>query len=921
MLRIGAANKIADKKQNINFKAQSVPVTYPQTQNLQNVTPDYNVKVPTSYQKGGVFSLPYGYQGHFYTLSNGQRVMIVPKQGETVVKTYVATGSMNEPDNVRGISHYIEHNLFNGSEGLEAGEFFKTVDDMGAVTNASTSMAYTDYFITSNLLKDGDLEKKIKIHAAMLEAPKFTEEMLKKEKGIVNSEINIYLGDADTIASNTTLKNLYNIKSNSGDLVAGTTQNIDRLTRDDVVDYYNNNYYPANMVTVITGEVNPDETINLISKYFSGTNKTTHPRKFEELSPIQKTIRQDIKSDKTNATKIVLGFDGPQNQDLKSRVCLEIIENILMKNNTGRLSKKLKAYNSYAYLGLDKMGARPQDKIAVLITADTTEENCEKVLQEIFNQVHSVLTNQNYDLEAHKKAIINDYSERFEESFRINEIVGKSMMDGTFNYVNNYEDLIRSITPQDIINTAYTYLNLNKTAITVMHPDKKESGDISFTGAIDKQAINPIDVKKYRMSNNFEIITNNSKTNTGKFELTLKTDTLAKAKPAASMVLDELLKEGSMFKTDEQLGSELLRDAITVKACANSNSLGAVGYFGAQDMDKALQSAIEILYNPRFTQDTFETVKSRIETDLLMSEKSAFEKRDKEIFGKTVFGYTRDDILKSLKTLSLDDVKDLYSQLMSNPMGQIVVTAPFERQPELNRTVFSNIGRLPVVRSPKITILDTYKPITETKVLTDIDTKNQAEILETYTYKYSENLKDRVTISLMNHILGGSASSRLFNDLREKQQLAYGVGSRVTQVGNTGMMTLSIGTTTENKEAGVTSYDNIQKSIEGFNKHIKKITTEKVTPEELESAKLNYKHFILCSNETGSGRNNSLADSFSSYYGPLECNEILKIVDSITAEDIYNAANYVFKGKPNYSILATENTLKANKEYLEALQK
>ena len=53
------------------------------------------------------------------------------------------------------------------------------------------------------------------------------------------------------------------------DLVAGNTDNIDKLTRDDVVNYFKSNYYPANMVTVVTGEVNPDETIGLISKYFT----------------------------------------------------------------------------------------------------------------------------------------------------------------------------------------------------------------------------------------------------------------------------------------------------------------------------------------------------------------------------------------------------------------------------------------------------------------------------------------------------------------------------------------------------------------------------------------------------------------------------------------------------------------------------
>ena len=207
----------------ISFKANPEVTKVPQSatvttnpmqkssQDLQNPTPDYNVKVPLKYVSLGKQELPESTTAHLYKLENGQRVVIIPKKGPTIVKTYVNVGSMNEPDRVRGISHFIEHNLFNGSEGLEAGEFFATVNKMGANTNASTGFAATDYYIASNLLKKNDLETEIKIHANMIETPKFAENMLEKEKGPVTSEINMILDDPENIAINNTLKLLYNI--------------------------------------------------------------------------------------------------------------------------------------------------------------------------------------------------------------------------------------------------------------------------------------------------------------------------------------------------------------------------------------------------------------------------------------------------------------------------------------------------------------------------------------------------------------------------------------------------------------------------------------------------------------------------------------------------------------------------------------
>ena len=65
----------------------------------------------------------------------------------------------------------------------------------------------------------------------------------------------------------------------------------------------------------------------------------------------------------------------------------------------------------------------------------------------------------------------------------------------------------------------------------------------------------------------------------------------------------------------------------------------------------------------------------------------------------------------------------------------------------------------------------------------------------------------------------------------------------------------------------------------------------------------------------------SLIQGMESPYGISKENQLFDEIDKITADDIYNAANYVFSGKPTYSILATEDTINANKEYFETLKK
>ncbi len=928
MLRVNPITNTGCKKPEYRQAFTSSPQI--QTQNeVPSALPDYNVKVPMAYQKAGVLNLPFDFKAHCYKLANGQRVVILPKEGETVVKTYVSTGSMNEPDKVRGISHYIEHNLFNGSNGLEAGEFFDTVNKMGAETNASTGFAETNYYISSNLLDDTDLEKKIKIHASMLETPRFALEMLEKEKGIVNSEINMILGDPENIAANETLKKLYNIKSTSGDLIGGSTQNITALTKEDVLDYYNNNYYPANMVTVVTGEVNPDETIKLIAKYFSAPNKVSHSRKFEELIPVNKTVRQDLISDKTAATHIMLGFNGPKNNDVKSRVLMNAIEELLTAGTIGRFSKSLKDYNAYASFNCEKVGSRPADNQAILISTETSEENSEKVLKTLFEQINSIVTNPpgDEDLKLIKKTLLNGYSHAFEVSHSINDIIGSNLLTGTPEMFTDYKKIVNSITQEDIVNAAKEFLNLNKTVVTVLHPQTANKDSIvnryknavSFSGNVQKQVINPENVKRYIMPNNFEIITNDTKTDNSACEIVYNTDQFAKTKPAAIPLLSALLNEGSKFRNDVDFADDMHKNGINIYFSCDDSEIVANAEFSADDMQKALSSLKEVLLNPRFNEDVLNHLKSELKEKLEIREKNVNNKLYKELFKNLPIGYTKEDILNSIDDVTVEDLKSLYSFILNSAQGHLTVSAPFKTRPELLNAVFNETAALAPVKPAGSFKRDIYEPVTETKVLVDTHDKNQAQIVEAYKFKINGNVKDYTTVSLLNIILGGNASSRLFNDLREKQQLAYRVNSKVNYNDNTGVIKLQIGTTTENKDTNEISYDNVQKAINGFNKHIERIKTEKVSNEELESAKKYLKNTLINNAETTSGKNEVLSYCSLRFHSALSDNEALKIIDGITPDDIYNAANYIFSGKPTYSVLATENTIKANQDFFKTL--
>lgn len=910
-----------------SFKAEN-PMQKTEIALIQN---DFAVKTPITYQKTGELNLPFDTKAHCYKLANGQKVVIVPKDGSTVVKTYVNTGSMNEPDRIRGISHYIEHNLFNGSEGLNEGDFFKIVDKMGASTNASTGFAETNYYIKSHLLNPDDLEKKIKIQAAMIETPLFAVEKLQKEKGIVNSEINMITSDPQNIGVNRVIKNLFNIKSTSSDLIGGTTSNITNLTREDVVEYFSKNYYPANMVTVISGEVNPDETIKLVSKYFTSKKTPSNQRHFEKLIPLQKTVREDIISDKAAATSIIMGFKGPANNNYKDAVYSTALSILLAGSNTSRINKHLKPLNTEAWFDAEKISSNPSDNTALLLTADTTEETSEKVLKTIFEQIQNLKNNPPTDeeLKIIKKKMLKSFSNSFEMSEPTNAQIADAFMNNTVEKLNDFEKIVNAMTSKDLVSAAEKYMDLNKTSITVIHPDKANSdtikqnygvtNNIAFTGS-HKTALSLENVKEYNFRNNFKVVTHDIKSRNSGFEISFITDIPKHTKPAVPFVLNRILNEGSAYRDDQSFSHDMEKSGIDISFEADDTGITAYGLYDADDMEKALKSAKEVLLTPRFKQDTLEQVKSDIRESIHKSEKSVFQNLNHELFKGHLKGLSNEEILKSLDTVTLNDVQELYFHIIQNAKAKAVASAPFSKKPELTNILFNEIGQMNQVKEFKPCLNDTYTSVEKTKVITDISNKNQAEIVEAYKYKVTGNIKDTITVELLNNILGGGPSSRLFNDLREKQKLAYSVRSNLDGKDNSNVLRLFIKTTTENKETGEISYENLSKSINGFNKHIKNLINENVTDEELNNAKLSLKNAVLSGNESNYGKNDTISYSLNTIYGLNRENMLYDLIDTITANDIRKAANYIFKNKPVYSILATENTLKNNAEFLKSLE-
>ena len=244
------------------------------------------------------------------------------------------------------------------------------------------------------------------------------------------------------------------------------------------------------------------------------------------------------------------------------------------------------------------------------------------------------------------------------------------------------------------------------------------------------------------MPNNYRAATINSKTNNANIHFRIATDRTFNGKPSAQLILDKILGEGSIFRNQQDYQTDLAKNGISSSIGAGYDTISAAVTCDSDDLQKALNTLREVIENPRFTPEQFEHAKADIKEAILTSDKSAFDKLDSEIFKGLHEGYSKEEILKDLETITLEDVKAQYEYTVKNGKGELAISAPFDKKPELNNVLFKALSEFKSVTPHEVrTLQEVYKPVEQTKVLTDTDFKNQAEIVEAYKFKINQNIK------------------------------------------------------------------------------------------------------------------------------------------------------------------------------------
>lgn len=322
---------------------------------------------------------------------------------------FVKTGARNEYPHEQGISHYIEHMMFKGTESRSAKEISEIIDYNGGNMNAYTSRDTTCYYVKMLSTK---LPVAVDIFSDMFLNSTFTEENLEKERNVILEEIKMYEDIPEETIHDENIS--FVLKNEYGNNVLGTEETLKNIDKKVFMNYFKNKYCPENIGISIAGNFDFDEVTSLMEGSFGKLENT--PARKEIASDFVISTGENIQKRECNQVHLCFNTEGVSTRH-EDRYVMGILADILGGNMSSRLFQKIReerglVYSVYCYLTNFEEGG------VFTIYAGTSEESYREVIRLIEEELE-LIKNEGIleeELERAKNQIISSLTFALENS-------------------------------------------------------------------------------------------------------------------------------------------------------------------------------------------------------------------------------------------------------------------------------------------------------------------------------------------------------------------------------------------------------------------------------------------------------------------------------------------------------------------------
>ncbi len=831
-------------------------------------------------------------QAQMYKLDNGQTVVVQEVKNNPIVTidTWIKTGSIDEEDSNNGVAHFLEHLFFKGTKNHEPGEFDKILETKGAITNAATSKDFTHYYIT---IPSKDFDLAMDLHGDMILHPLIPRKEMEKERKVVLEEISKDLNSPTKIMQDNLNSMLYTTHPYKRKVI-GRSDVIETITRDQVLSFYNKNYSPSNMVTVIIGDVDANHAIEKTKEAFNSEYKKQTKTIYTKEAPLTKQQKKVEYLD-TESGYMVIGFRGTPIDD-KDSYALDVLATILGDGRSSVLNQVLKEQKRIAF-SVDAGNSTFRDDGIFYISANYEPTKCKIVQDTIFNEIEKIQKNGVTDdqLKLAKNIIERSTYYSRESITNIATEIGYTMaLTNDIKFYDTYLDNIKNVSKEDVKKVAEKYLGINRSAVSIVLPKSaKEIPVASLTQqapATAELVSENAQTQKYKLSDGATMLyTPNNVNDIIAISIYAKGGQLAEQKAGTANLTATAMMRGTKNYTSLELSQMLEDNGIKIQPSASADAFAINVLTTKDEYDKTLELLNEVVNNATFEDYEIDKVKTEklntIKRNKDVPLQRAIEEYRDLIYQNSPYSISSKILEKNIPNITKEDIINYYNSIFAPENLVISINGNIDKdktiqdlnnifKPKENAKNFNFAqynSKIPTVTTPRQTIQKV--PTTET-----------AWVLLGWQTNGVLNEKDYATLQVIDSLLGSGMSSRLFKDLREQEGLAYQLGSGYSPNVLRGSFLLYIGTNPQT----------LDKAKSGLFAEITRLKTEYVGDKELQDAKEKLLGNYVIGLETNLDKASNIGWYEASTRGYEFKDKYEKLINSVTDSDIIEIANKYF---------------------------
>lgn len=789
-----------------------------------------------------------------YTLDNGLKIYLTVNKDEPRIQTYIAVkvGAKNDPSETTGLAHYFEHLMFKGSEKFGTSDYaaekplldrieaeferyrtltdeaerraaYKVIDSLSyeaskyaipneydklmAAIGAQGTNAYTSYDQTVYVenIPSNQVDAWAKI-----QADRFENNVIRgfhTELEIVYEEKNMSLTQDNRRVLETMLAALFPNHPYGQQSVLGTQEHLKNPSITNIKNYHAEWYVPNNIAICASGDLNPDEFVATIDKYFGQIKPNENLKKlqFKAEEPIKEPVKIEVVGQESPFIYLAWRLPAANSDDM---VVLNLLQSILANGKTGLIDVNINQQQKVLGGAGGGVQSFADHSCFLLMARPKAGQSLDELRSLLIEQVN-LLKNGEFDASL-IKSTVNNYKREVmnnleDNDYRADLFVSSFIYDIPWKNVVSELDLMAQVTKEDIVEVANKYLTDGYVAIY------KEQGKAPETAAINKPAITPIltnrdkqseflkqiqaeaaavapiepvfvdfekDMEKDEAESNIEFLYKKNESN-DLFSLVFRIDFGSKDNKTIPFAADYFSYLGTVDKTADEINKELYALAcdadITV---ANEHVLIAVSGL-SENMEAALSVIEDKIANVKGDDAVLANCKAntfRARVNAKTNQRYCYSMLAQYVYyGKNNY---------ATNVLSNAEIQALTSEQLIHEIKDalkyeqnVIYYGPMDKENVIEivnkyHNVPAKLEKYPKNESVKL------QPVTEPKIIiAPYNAKQIYMISYSNTGEIFDPAKTPI-VSMYNEYFGGGMNSIVFQEMREARGLAYSANAR-----------------------------------------------------------------------------------------------------------------------------------------------